>query len=404
MGIVRGVRVLAVALIVGSGCGHGAASKPPAAKADGPHVMVDRAALATGPGGLAAWLTYGLERAALVEKRVGHFHNQSADDFDVELGAREAMLQMWTDKRGESGPGNPYLDQLLDVRKAGFLDEYVVMYHARPGWTLPGATVAALDLPAFSRWAGEHLRDHKPQTLVAVAPAAGAAPLAIPGGDLPDPEELSPQRQGCASSSPRLSQLLARWERDAANLDGLPVGATNRGELARRLARLRTSAEHTTRGVTWISPAVPRLYFFAGFCAVEANNATLARSSLTRSAALDPLSAAPRLELVHLLTTSHELDAADLQLDEVLAFSRDKCDLGHAWRKRGFVLVERSKLEQAYAAYQKSLEYDPASKIAIREMAFILEESRRLGGPAARAFKDARPPAATETTVTSCTE
>ena len=49
--------------------------------------------------------------------------------------------------------------------------------------------------------------------------------------------------------------------------------------------------------------------------------------------------------------------------------------------------VALAKVEEAYAAYQKSLEYEPGSKMAAREMLFIAEQARRLGGPKAQAFR-----------------
>jgi hypothetical protein len=93
------------------------------------------------------------------------------------------------------------------------------------------------------------------------------------------------------------------------------------------------------------------------------------------------------------LVQGRKFDDADREIDGVLATTADRCQLARAYRQRGYILVEHGRLEEAYAAYQKSLEYEPSSQLAMREMVFIAEEVQRLGGAAARAFKPYRPPA-----------
>ncbi|MEJ2275530.1 MAG: hypothetical protein P8Y01_13335 [Woeseiaceae bacterium] len=57
---------------------------------------------------------------------------------------------------------DPYLDALLRVQKAGFLDEYTVRYFGRDDWVVP-AEVRVAD---FRRWQQQHLPGHKPETRI----------------------------------------------------------------------------------------------------------------------------------------------------------------------------------------------------------------------------------------------
>jgi Flp pilus assembly protein TadD len=134
------------------------------------------------------------------------------------------------------------------------------------------------------------------------------------------------------------------------------------------------------------------LHYLLGFCAVERQDLGEAARALGASVRLNPLSPGARLELAHVLVLQRKLDDADQQVAGVLASTHDRCELGRAWRRRGYILVERGRLEEAWAAYQKSLEHDPGSKVAVDEMVFIAREIQRLGGSEARAFKPYQPP------------
>ncbi len=58
------------------------------------------------------------------------------------------------------GAQDDYLDVLLRVREAGFLDEYTVRYFGKRHWQVP----AEVDVAAFRRWQKLHLGPHRPQT------------------------------------------------------------------------------------------------------------------------------------------------------------------------------------------------------------------------------------------------
>lgn len=116
------------------------------------------------PVEMAAWTAYGLGLANWVTK------NGAADSaaegifvpsFDAELQARQSQLQIWREMNEKSPQPLPYMDAMLQVAAAGFLREYLWQHHRQPGW---GAPPADLKLDDFSRWSGENLRDHVPQT------------------------------------------------------------------------------------------------------------------------------------------------------------------------------------------------------------------------------------------------
>src|SRR6185436_1930222 len=139
----------------------------------GPETAPDRAVVTVGPQavaqgeqGLAAWILYGAAKAKVFEARLGKLHNQSGDDYALEMSGRSAMAEYWASQRGKADKPNPYLDLLVELRDAGHLDEYVVTFFAKPGWTVPAAALAEFDLGGFTGWAGKRLDGHQPLTLV----------------------------------------------------------------------------------------------------------------------------------------------------------------------------------------------------------------------------------------------
>jgi tetratricopeptide (TPR) repeat protein len=376
-------------LLFALGCAH--QTPPPTAPTDRAIVTVGPEAVAQGEAALAAWIAYGAARAKLFDERIGHFHNQSGDDYALELGARAVLADVWAEKRQMQT--NPYLDLLLDVRRAGFLEEYVVTYFAKPGWTIPGDALSELTLAEFGRWGKTRLANHQAQTLVTVEPTSAAPFPTAPGGELPSAGALSPKLVACSASVPRINAELALWAKEEATLDGVALAAANRTEFLRDLDWARGQPAYRRRGVTWVSSTAADLAFLLGFCAVERQEFAAATRALRESLRLDPLSPGTRLELAHVLVQGRQFDDADREIDGVLSTTSDRCQLARAHRQRGYILVERGRLEEAYAAYQKSLEYEPSSQLALREMMFIAQEVQRLGGAAARAFKPYHPPA-----------
>ncbi|MCI0516985.1 MAG: hypothetical protein L0Y45_04040 [Woeseiaceae bacterium] len=109
---------------------------------------------------LQSWVSYSLTRSAC-QLQIGGDNPARATSFDCELTARQHLLETWQEQRGESPVDvDPYLDDLLFVQQAGFLDEYVAHYFRRKSWQLP----ADMQSEAFHDWRREFLRGHKPQT------------------------------------------------------------------------------------------------------------------------------------------------------------------------------------------------------------------------------------------------
>ncbi len=106
---------------------------------------------------LQSWVRYSLARSTC-QLEIGGENPARATSFECELGAREHLLEAWSELGG--GSRDTYLDTLADVHEAGFLDEYVWEYLRRPSWTAP----AALDEGSFDAWRRRHLRGHDPQT------------------------------------------------------------------------------------------------------------------------------------------------------------------------------------------------------------------------------------------------
>jgi hypothetical protein len=105
---------------------------------------------------LQSWVTYSLIRSTC-QLDVGGENPARVNTYDCELRARRRLLDSWRENRERA---DPYLDTLLAVSQAGFLDEYVVYYFGRDSWQVP----AEVDLDAFRDWRRSRLRGHKPET------------------------------------------------------------------------------------------------------------------------------------------------------------------------------------------------------------------------------------------------
>ncbi len=105
---------------------------------------------------LQSWVRYSLMRSTC-KLAAGGENPARVSTYDCELKARRHLLDAWREKREHE---DAYLDTLLAVSEAGFLDEYVVHYFGRDGWQVP----ADVDLEAFREWRRSRLGGHRPQT------------------------------------------------------------------------------------------------------------------------------------------------------------------------------------------------------------------------------------------------
>ena len=104
---------------------------------------------------LQTWVTYSLMRSAC-QLDVGGANPARVSSYDCELKARRSLLDAWQENRKRA---DPYLDTLLAVSRAGFLEEYVAYYFGKADWHVP----SDVDMDAFREWRRASLKGHKPE-------------------------------------------------------------------------------------------------------------------------------------------------------------------------------------------------------------------------------------------------
>jgi len=111
---------------------------------------------------LQSWVTYSLVRSTC-QLELGGDNPARNSDYGCEFTARRHLLDTWETQRAEhAGSGDRYLDALLRVREAGYLDEYTAYYFGRRHWSVP----AEVRVDDFRRWQRANLRRHRPQTRI----------------------------------------------------------------------------------------------------------------------------------------------------------------------------------------------------------------------------------------------
>ena len=120
-----------------------------------PVLVIDRSVT---QDAMSAWIGYGGSLISSIED--GH----KRDCFDTELKAREFMVDFWL-KVKEEKHTDTYIEELVKVRDASYLREYVWTFFRTPAW---GAPPDGLKLVEFWNWRADHLRGHRPQTLAAI--------------------------------------------------------------------------------------------------------------------------------------------------------------------------------------------------------------------------------------------
>ena len=109
---------------------------------------------------LQSWVAYSLAKSTC-QLEMGGDNPARNSSYGCEFTARRHLLTAWEAQRAEhAAASDDYLDALLRVREAGFLDEYTVRYFGRKHWQVP----AEVDVAAFRRWQKQHLKGHRPQS------------------------------------------------------------------------------------------------------------------------------------------------------------------------------------------------------------------------------------------------
>jgi hypothetical protein len=109
---------------------------------------------------LQSWVSYSLVRSAC-QLELGGENPARNSDYGCEFTARQHLLETWETQCVEHpAAADAYLDALLRVRDAGYLDEYTVHHFGRRHWQVP----AEVRLDEYHRWARRQLERHRPET------------------------------------------------------------------------------------------------------------------------------------------------------------------------------------------------------------------------------------------------
>jgi proteasome lid subunit RPN8/RPN11 len=115
---------------------------------------------------LLTWLAYGKAVAAwaTTSKLIdSEFVGLVVPTFDGEFYARRSSVQVWKELKElkKREPSFPYIEKMLEVERAGFLREYVWVFHFHPSWDpMP----SDLKIDEFERWRTENLYLHEAKT------------------------------------------------------------------------------------------------------------------------------------------------------------------------------------------------------------------------------------------------
>jgi hypothetical protein len=145
---------------------------------DGDTFYLARQAFTSGDPAVASWVRFSLMRSAC-KLEVGGEIPSRVSTFDCEVTARSHLVDAWQEERiRNDSVEDVYLDALLEVRHAGFLNEYVVYYFGKPTWEVP----EMFDETGFRDYRRMHLRGHRAETrLIGSWGYGGAAPVSSGG-------------------------------------------------------------------------------------------------------------------------------------------------------------------------------------------------------------------------------
>jgi tetratricopeptide (TPR) repeat protein len=352
------------------------ASPPEQAARENFEIVLDTALQGQSTQQRAAWLLYATTRLKTYQQLQETRHNPAADDYLIELRARVALAGFWRDERKKADvPADEYLDRTVAMEAAGELEEHVLGAFLKPGWTIPPGEFERIDFAAV-----KVVSPGETPTYATAKPRSGVLWPVVPGSSLPDPIALHPQRVPCTESLPKLRRAITARESEREQLDGEPAAADDSASFVRLLAASRVDSRHRTRGATWVSSRPYWMLFIAGFCANEQQDYAAAERWLESAVALSPSKPDARNELTHSLVFQGKFDRADAILDAILGSSQDRCELGYAWRRRGYIRFEQRRLDESRAAYLRSLEYDPGSAIARSELELLRRTIQQEGG------------------------
>lgn len=127
---------------------------------DGDTFYLSQRALVDDDPALQSWVSYSLTRSTC-QLGIGGPNPAREDSYDCELSARTDLLATWREKKQRRPAiSDTYLDTLLAVQDAGFLQEYVDDQFGRRHWEKPDG----LKTGEYDRWMSRHFPRHRSET------------------------------------------------------------------------------------------------------------------------------------------------------------------------------------------------------------------------------------------------
>jgi len=129
---------------------------------DGDTFYLAERALSDDDAVLQSWVRYSLTKSTC-QLQIGGENPARASSFNCELTARRMLLDAWNERKLASPDiTDQYLDELVEIQRAGFLSEYVVRHFRKNHWELP----TNLDRRTYRVWQRRHLPKHRPEMKV----------------------------------------------------------------------------------------------------------------------------------------------------------------------------------------------------------------------------------------------
>ncbi|GHC13658.1 hypothetical protein [Cerasicoccus arenae] len=113
----------------------------------------------------AAWMGYLTARDMWINENIT---DASPSDFRSytpppreELAGRKTLAQLWKSIRASNNATDDYLDSLILISDAGYIEPYVWQYHYQSTW---GPRPSDLPWTRFSQWMNQRLPEFSPET------------------------------------------------------------------------------------------------------------------------------------------------------------------------------------------------------------------------------------------------
>jgi tetratricopeptide (TPR) repeat protein len=242
-----------------------------------------------------------------------------------------------------------------------------------------------LDRARQANGAASALEDPPTRLAGTVTNGASVVNTDAAGQWLDDAEALMADRR-FAEAGALLSAGVGRmpdgWQPIGTDRERVVLAAWDLGEFLRFSKDSDPLAEP---GVVWVTPSYSKAYYLLAVIGVETGDAESAVNNMARAIEVQPYHPLVMHEAALILQrmggAAQALEVLD-HVDRVPAWLMTPERRALLWRTRGVTLVELGRLDEAEAALRASLDPEPNSAIARRELDYIAE--LRAQGAAAR--------------------